>query len=115
MNTASQWRWLQVLRCRPSGICDACAIIRTREVVILPFREVPAEFAHAEGEGDGSLAWWRRVHREYYVRELAGTSYTPTDDMPVVCQYFDVAFPKAHGSVSSTTSRQAAAPPNEEL
>lgn len=69
---------------------DACAIIRTSEVVIQPFHAVPASFAQAEGEGDGSLTWWRRVHREYYARELAGTMYLPTDDMPVVCQTFEV-------------------------
>jgi uncharacterized protein YhfF len=69
---------------------EAVAIIRTREVVIVPFRDVPAAFAEAEGEGDGSLEWWRQVHRAYYARELAGSSYAPSDDMPIVCQYFDV-------------------------
>ena len=72
---------------------EACAVIRTSRVEVLPFSEVPAELAAAEGEGDGSLAWWRRVHRLYYARELAGTPYTPSEDMPVVCQYFDVVYP----------------------
>lgn len=72
---------------------EACAVIRTRRVLVLPFSAVPAEHAATEGEGDGSLAWWRRAHREYYARELAGTPYTPSDDMPVVCQYFDVVYP----------------------
>jgi uncharacterized protein YhfF len=80
---------------------DACAIIKTRDVVILPFRDVPAELAQAEGEGDGSLAWWRRVHMAYYTRELAGTSYTPSDDMPIVCQYFDVVH-RARGLTETT-------------
>ena len=74
---------------------DACAIIRTTRVEIVPFSEVSAEHAAAEGEGDCSLEWWRRTHSEYYARELAGTSYVPTDDMPVVCQYFDVVYPSA--------------------
>jgi uncharacterized protein YhfF len=69
---------------------EACAIIRTREATVLPFRDIPAEFAQAEGEGDGSLEWWRQTHRAYYARELAGTSYVLDDDMPIVCQYFDV-------------------------
>jgi uncharacterized protein YhfF len=72
---------------------EACAIIQTRQVVVVPFSAVPLEHAAAEGEGDGSLAWWRRTHREYYARELAGTPYAPADDMPVVCQYFDVVHP----------------------
>ena len=69
---------------------EACAIIRTTDVIIRPFCDVPAEFARAEGEGDGSLEWWRRAHREYYARELAGTPYQVSDDMPIVCQYFEV-------------------------
>jgi uncharacterized protein YhfF len=71
---------------------EACAVIRTCRVVVLPFSAVSAEHAAAEGEGDGSLTWWRRTHREYYERELAHTPYAPTDDMPVVCQYFDIAY-----------------------
>lgn len=72
---------------------DACAIIQTRRVIVRPFSSVPAEHAAAEGEGDGSLAWWRDVHKDYYARELLGTPYTPSDEMPVVCQYFDVVYP----------------------
>lgn len=72
---------------------EACAVIRTSRVIVLPFVAVPPEHAAAEGEGDGSLTWWRHVHREYYTRELAETSYTPTDDMPIVCQYFEVVYP----------------------
>jgi uncharacterized protein YhfF len=72
---------------------EACAIIKTSRVVILPFSSVPVEHAAAEGEGDGSLTWWRRAHREYYARELVGTPYVLSDNMPVVCQYFDVVYP----------------------
>jgi uncharacterized protein YhfF len=72
---------------------EACAIVRTCRVIVLPFSAVPAEHAAAEGEGDGSLTWWRRVHREYYARELADTPYAPTDDMPIVCQYFEIVYP----------------------
>jgi uncharacterized protein YhfF len=74
---------------------EACAIIRTRRVAVLPFSAVSAEHAAAEAEGDGSLTWWRRAHREYYARELIGTPYAPSEDMPIVCQYFDVVYPES--------------------
>jgi uncharacterized protein YhfF len=74
---------------------DACAIIRTTDVIVRPFCDVPAEFARVEGEGDGSLEWWRRAHREYYARELAGTPFQVSDDMPIVCQYFEVVHARA--------------------
>jgi uncharacterized protein YhfF len=71
----------------------AQCIIRTTAVQVVPFREVTAEHARLEGEGDGSLASWQAVHWAYYQRELAGTKYLVTEDMPIVCQYFEVVFP----------------------
>jgi uncharacterized protein YhfF len=73
---------------------EARAIIRTSRVDIVAFSQVGAEHAAAEGEGDGSLEWWRRIHREYYARVLTDSGCVPTDDMPLVCQYFDVVFPR---------------------
>ncbi|XOV78795.1 MAG: ASCH domain-containing protein [Aestuariibacter sp.] len=71
---------------------EALCIIETTKVSIIPFNEITEEYAQLEGEGDKSLAHWKRVHWEYYHRELAGTSYTPSDDMPVVCEIFKVVF-----------------------
>ena len=71
----------------------AQCIIRTIAVSIVGFCDVTAEHAMAEGEGDGSLDYWRIVHWEYYQRELAGTRYAPVKDMPLVCQYFERVYP----------------------
>ena len=71
----------------------AQCIIRTTAVHIVRFRDVSSEHARLEGEGDNSLECWRAVHWAYYQRELNGTKYTPTEDMPIVCQYFEVTFP----------------------
>ncbi|MCH2189411.1 MAG: ASCH domain-containing protein [Gammaproteobacteria bacterium] len=67
-------------------------VIQVEKVEIVPFNKVTAEFALCEGEGDKSLEYWRRVHWDYYHRELAATSKSPTDDMPIVCEYFKVIF-----------------------
>ena len=34
------------------------------------FKDVPAEFASREGEGDGSLAFWKDTHEEYFKLQL---------------------------------------------
>jgi uncharacterized protein YhfF len=47
------------------------AIIELVEVRQLPFDVVDAAFAADEGEGDGSLKWWRRAHRRYFARVCA--------------------------------------------
>lgn len=74
---------------------EARCVIRTTAVEIVPFEQVSAEHAAAEGEGDRSLAHWRRVHRDYYERELAGTGREPAEDMPIVCERFAVVYPEA--------------------
>jgi uncharacterized protein YhfF len=71
----------------------AQCIIRTTAVDIVRFCDVTAEYAQLEGEGDGSLISWRAVHWGYYRRELLGTQYAPQEDMPLVCQQFEVVFP----------------------
>jgi len=72
----------------------AVCIIRTTKVQILPFNEVTAVHAAIEGEGDGSLDWWCKVHWDYYQHELQGSGYEPRPDMPVVFQQFECIFPK---------------------
>ena len=65
-------------------------IIETLAVEIVPFSQVTAEFAAAEGEGDGSLAYWRAAHRAYFGRECARLGRDFTEDMPVACERFRV-------------------------
>ncbi len=70
----------------------AQCIIQTTRVAIVPFAAVGAEFARTEGEGDGSLDYWRQVHTEYFAAECArlGREFTPK--MPVVCEEFTVVY-----------------------
>lgn len=77
------------------GSGRACCIIRTTAVEIVAFEDVTAEFAATEGEGDGSLAYWREGHWHYFTLELAEFGRTPAPDMPVVCERFDVVWPPA--------------------
>ena len=67
----------------------AC-VIETLAIEVLPFEQVSAEFAAAEGEGDGSLSYWRRVHWDYFGRECARVGRAPSLVMPVVCERFGV-------------------------
>ena len=44
-------------------------IIQTTDLVLKKFQDVDESFAKAEGEGDLSLEYWQRGHREYFTRE----------------------------------------------
>ncbi|WP_052420860.1 ASCH domain-containing protein [Paraburkholderia ferrariae] len=65
-------------------------VLRTTEVRITAFQDVPAAFAIAEGEGDLSLDSWRREHWRFFLHECARVGRTATQDMPLVCEWFEV-------------------------
>ena len=67
-------------------------VIETLAVDVVPFDDVTAEFAATEGEGDGSLAYWRQAHTEYFARECARIGRVPSGSMPVVCERFAVVY-----------------------
>ena len=73
---------------------EAVCIIRTTKVYVTPYREVTAEQAWKEGEGDRSLDYWRRVHEAFFRKELEEAGLTFTEDMGVVCEEFEVVYPK---------------------
>ena len=58
-------------------------VIETTEVTYRRFGEVDAAFAHEEGEGDRSLAYWREAHRRYFGRQGKFS-----EDMMLMCERF---------------------------
>lgn len=71
---------------------QAACVLRTTSVRIVPFIEVSAAFAALEGEGDLSLTYWRSVHEAFFRRAMAGAGLVFTQDMPVVCEEFEVVY-----------------------
>ncbi|WP_193310416.1 ASCH domain-containing protein [Halorubrum halophilum] len=66
-------------------------VIQTTDVEEVPFADVSADHATAEGEGDGSLAYWRETHLDYYRRTLPeGRSFDR--EIPVVCERFKIVY-----------------------
>jgi uncharacterized protein YhfF len=59
------------------------AVLETIELTQCRFNEVDERFPCDEGEGDRTLAFWRRAHREYFTRkdQLA-------DGMLLCCERF---------------------------
>ena len=58
-------------------------MLETVELERRRFGEVDATLAHDEGEGDRSLADWRRMHTEYFTRR---GEFSP--DMELYCERF---------------------------
>jgi uncharacterized protein YhfF len=68
---------------------------RTTNVRIVPFGEVDADHAHAEGEDDCTLATWRAEHERYFRHVLQAGGRTFDDELPMVLERFEVLYPRA--------------------
>jgi uncharacterized protein YhfF len=68
---------------------DPVCIIVTTDVEVRRFGDVDEEFAWVEGEGDRSLAYWRRGHAAYW----ASIGETVDDDTEVVLERFEKVWP----------------------
>jgi len=67
-------------------------VIETQVVEVVPYNAVTAEFATVEGEGDGSLAYWREAHKQYFERECVNAGRTFDEDMLLACERFKVVY-----------------------
>lgn len=73
---------------------EAVCVTKTTKVYIERFKNISKEQAYKEGEGDRSLEYWRRVHRDFFTNELAEAGISFDEDMKVVCEEFEVVFKK---------------------
>ena len=71
---------------------EPLCVIETKAVATVPFEEVSEEFAAIEGEGDGSLRYWREVHWAYFGRVCKRIRRVPSPRMPIVCERFEVIY-----------------------
>ncbi len=70
----------------------AKAIIEITEITQVRFREVSAEFARAEGEGDKSLAYWQKTHKAYYKREMEAVGADFNVNIMISCERFKTLY-----------------------
>ena len=68
------------------------AVIEITKVEQVPFNQITPEFAAIEGEGDKSLAYWKRVHQAYFTREMKPYGEHFSEDMVIVCEYFKTVY-----------------------
>jgi uncharacterized protein YhfF/GNAT superfamily N-acetyltransferase len=69
------------------------AVIRTTSVDRRAFRDVDAAFAWDEGEGDRTLADWRKGHRSFFTREMNAAGRAFEEGMLVDLERFELLYP----------------------
>lgn len=67
-------------------------ILRTVKVTRHKFKHVPPEVAIAEGEGDLSLAYWRKAHEEFFRPFLKNWGVQDIEEATVVTEFFQLVF-----------------------
>ncbi len=71
---------------------EAVCIIKTTAVKLVPYFNISEDYAKIEGEGDQSLAYWKKTHWDYYTRELKAFGRVPRESMIIVCQEFEKVY-----------------------
>lgn len=68
-----------------NGEDEPVCVIRLVSMQLVRFCDVTAEYARKEGEGDLSLAYWRKEHQRFFTRE----GYF-SEDMELIAEEFEV-------------------------
>jgi len=76
-----------------NGQKQPTCIIKTTQVELMRICDVTAEFAQIEGEGDKSLAYWKREHDAYFTRQAAREGFVYDDKMIGICEIFEKVWP----------------------
>ena len=71
------------------NMTPAC-LLEIVNIEVRPFKDVDAAFAAREGEGDGSLEFWKNCHEDYFKLQLADWEREWSDDLPVVLESFEL-------------------------
>ena len=68
-------------------------IIERTSVDLVPFQTIDEKFAAYEGEGDGSLRYWREAHTWYFNRVCSRLGGRLEESTPILCQRFKLVWP----------------------
>jgi uncharacterized protein YhfF len=77
------------------GRGEPACVLRTSEVRVGLVETVDDAFAHDEGEGDRTRAWWLEAHRAFFGRQPGG--FDEARDL-VVFERFELVWPPGPGA-----------------
>jgi uncharacterized protein YhfF len=65
-------------------------LVRTVRTEINPFGRIPKSVARAEGEGDLSVAYWKRAHGRFFLPSLSKWGISSLDEAEVITEHFKI-------------------------
>jgi uncharacterized protein YhfF len=69
---------------------EPAMVTRVVSSEVIESNQVTAQYAALEGEGEGSLAYWRKAHWNFFGRECQRIGKEPDVSMSVICSVFEV-------------------------
>ncbi|MDO4978276.1 MAG: GNAT family N-acetyltransferase [Eubacteriales bacterium] len=71
---------------------QAVCVIQTTKIAVIPFDEVSNEHAYKEGEGDRSLTYWRKVHKEFFEEDFGSCGVKFDLTSKILCEEFELVY-----------------------
>lgn len=90
-----------ILNARDEALC----VIQTTKLTVIPYDEVGEEQAYKEGEGDRSLAYWRKIHWNFFINEYKEYGLTFKEKSKILCEEFELLY--SIFSVEELTEKKA--------
>jgi uncharacterized protein YhfF len=84
------------------GEGEPLCIIELTEVEIKPFNTIDEQFAYEYGEGERTLAFWRRDNWDFHSRWCTEIGRVGSEAMPIVCQRFRLLYPNNDAHLRET-------------
>jgi uncharacterized protein YhfF len=66
------------------------ALLRTTSITTRAFNEITEDYTRFEGPGARTLEAWRDIHWKFYTRVLKPRGRSPTHNMPVTAERFEL-------------------------
>jgi uncharacterized protein YhfF len=65
-------------------------VVKTIDLSFRKFKDIDAEWAKYEGEGDQSLEQWKETHSDYFQKQLDDFGLVFTESVELICERFEV-------------------------
>lgn len=69
-------------------------IVKVTDVECCPFNQVSEDFAQSEGEGDGTYAWWRKAHIDFFSQYAQEVGANFSEESELVLERFEKVYPR---------------------
>lgn len=75
----------------------AKAIIEIKKVDTIPFNKISAEYAEIDmGTSIEPLKKWKKAHWDFFKSVMSENGQQPTENMLIVCEWFETVWPEKH-------------------